>query len=252
MSAQPVPKVDGSSVTSKVDKGKSIVKESYPSPPKLMKESKKICLLKKIQEELGLDESRPLTEQDPSHPRRIRKAIVGIKSLLSTVEVTTTSYEVTTVGYGVGYHAVPPPYTGNFMTPKPDLTLADVDEYVVSDSEDEDETKTMSKQRNHGFAKIEFVKLNEKMKSPKESVKQEEHNRQAKHHRKNSQSFRDQADSFARAFSSAGVKHLIPSRLRRYLNLSSGKALVNRSANWYSVSTNNSSMIPILTFSLMK
>ncbi|GKC10884.1 putative ribonuclease H-like domain-containing protein [Tanacetum coccineum] len=35
---------------------------------------------------------------------------------------------------GEGYHAVPPPYTGNFMPPKPDLVLADVDKYVVSKS----------------------------------------------------------------------------------------------------------------------
>nr|GEW76303.1 putative ribonuclease H-like domain-containing protein [Tanacetum cinerariifolium] len=35
---------------------------------------------------------------------------------------------------GVGYHAVPPPYTKNFMPPKPDFILADVDEYVVSES----------------------------------------------------------------------------------------------------------------------
>nr|GEX07129.1 hypothetical protein [Tanacetum cinerariifolium] len=35
---------------------------------------------------------------------------------------------------GKGYHAVPPPYTRNFMPPKPDLILADVDEYVVSES----------------------------------------------------------------------------------------------------------------------
>nr|GEV34020.1 retrovirus-related Pol polyprotein from transposon TNT 1-94 [Tanacetum cinerariifolium] len=35
---------------------------------------------------------------------------------------------------GVGYHAVPPPYTGNFMASKPDLILVDVDEYVVSES----------------------------------------------------------------------------------------------------------------------
>nr|GEV98333.1 ribonuclease H-like domain-containing protein [Tanacetum cinerariifolium] len=35
---------------------------------------------------------------------------------------------------GVGYHAIPPPYTGNFMPPKPDLILADVDEYVISES----------------------------------------------------------------------------------------------------------------------
>nr|GEX16177.1 putative ribonuclease H-like domain-containing protein [Tanacetum cinerariifolium] len=36
---------------------------------------------------------------------------------------------------GVGYHPVPPPYTGNFMPPKPDLILADVDEYVGSEFE---------------------------------------------------------------------------------------------------------------------
>ncbi|GJT53751.1 retrovirus-related pol polyprotein from transposon TNT 1-94 [Tanacetum coccineum] len=32
-----------------------------------------------------------------------------------------------------GYHAVPLPYTGNFMPPKSDLVLADEDEYVFSD-----------------------------------------------------------------------------------------------------------------------
>nr|GEY65833.1 hypothetical protein [Tanacetum cinerariifolium] len=89
---------------------------------------------------------------------------------------------------GKGYHEVPPPYTGNFMPPKPNLILADVDEYVVSDSEDENETETKSKQRKLSFAKIEFVKPNEQMKSPREYVKREEHNRQAKHPRKNSQS----------------------------------------------------------------
>nr|GEW65948.1 retrovirus-related Pol polyprotein from transposon TNT 1-94 [Tanacetum cinerariifolium] len=35
---------------------------------------------------------------------------------------------------GKEYHAVPPPYTRNFMPPKPDLILADVDEYVISES----------------------------------------------------------------------------------------------------------------------
>nr|GEW85794.1 hypothetical protein [Tanacetum cinerariifolium] len=34
----------------------------------------------------------------------------------------------------VGYHAVPLLYTGNFMPPKPNLILADVDKYVVSES----------------------------------------------------------------------------------------------------------------------
>nr|GEU56348.1 hypothetical protein [Tanacetum cinerariifolium] len=123
---------------------------------------------------------------------------------------------------GVGYHAVPPSYTGNFMPPKPDLILADVDEYVVSESvtsvpgvatnaakssklkpksvsepliedwisdsedEDENEAKFKSKQRKPSFAKVEFVKPNEQVKTPRETVKQEEHHRQAKHPRKNS------------------------------------------------------------------
>nr|GEX79933.1 hypothetical protein [Tanacetum cinerariifolium] len=106
-----------------------------------------------------------------------------------------------------GYHAVPPPYTENFMPLKPDLILADMDEYVisesvtsvlavatneaktseskpksvselliedwVSDNEDENKTKTKSKQRKPSFAKVEFVKPNEKVKSSRESVKQE-------------------------------------------------------------------------------
>ncbi|GJR38173.1 hypothetical protein Tco_1213857 [Tanacetum coccineum] len=89
---------------------------------------------------------------------------------------------------GEGHHAVPPPYTGNFMPPKPDLVLADKDEYVFSesvtsvptvatsevktneskpksvsepliedwifDSENENETKSMSRQRKHSNAKV--------------------------------------------------------------------------------------------------
>ncbi|GJR80039.1 ribonuclease H-like domain-containing protein [Tanacetum coccineum] len=35
---------------------------------------------------------------------------------------------------GEGYHAVPPPYTGKFMPPKPNLVLADEEEYVFSES----------------------------------------------------------------------------------------------------------------------
>ncbi|GJV76656.1 ribonuclease H-like domain-containing protein [Tanacetum coccineum] len=120
-----------------------------------------------------------------------------------------------------GYHAVPPPYTRNFMPPKPDLVLAGEDEYVfsesitsvpvvatsevktsklkpkflsepliedwISDNEDENETKSKPKQRKPSFAKVEFVKSNEHVKSPKESVKKVENNEQAKYPRKNSQ-----------------------------------------------------------------
>ncbi|GKE88977.1 hypothetical protein Tco_1566452, partial [Tanacetum coccineum] len=110
-----------------------------------------------------------------------------------------------------GYHAVPPPYTGNFMPPKPDLVLADEEEYVfsesiasvpavvtnkvktggskpksvsepliedwISDSKSENETEVMSRQRKPIFAKVEFVKSNEHVKSPRESFKKVENNK---------------------------------------------------------------------------
>ncbi|GJV56778.1 ribonuclease H-like domain-containing protein [Tanacetum coccineum] len=105
-----------------------------------------------------------------------------------------------------GYHAVPPPYIGNFMPPKSDLVLADEDEYVfsesvtsihdvatseaktsvskpkyvsepfiedwISDSEDENETEFKTKQRKPSFANVEFVKSKEHVKTPRESVKE--------------------------------------------------------------------------------
>nr|GEZ80756.1 hypothetical protein [Tanacetum cinerariifolium] len=98
---------------------------------------------------------------------------------------------------GVGYHVVPLPYTGNFMPPKADLIIADVDEYVVSETVTSvpaiatNKAKTSEskpKSRKPSFAKVEFVKPNEQVKTPMESVKHEEHNRQAKHPRKNSES----------------------------------------------------------------
>ncbi|GJZ26236.1 putative ribonuclease H-like domain-containing protein [Tanacetum coccineum] len=77
---------------------------------------------------------------------------------------------------GEEYHAVPPPYTGNFMPSKPNLVFVDEEEYSVSepliedwisDSEDENETKFKSKQRKPSFAKVEFVKSNEHVKTPR-------------------------------------------------------------------------------------
>ncbi|GJR30376.1 hypothetical protein Tco_1106608 [Tanacetum coccineum] len=120
-----------------------------------------------------------------------------------------------------GYHVVPPPYIGNFMPPKSNLVLFDEDEYVfsesvtsipdvatseaktsvskpkyvseplikdwISDSEDENETEFKTKQRKPSFAKVEFVKSKEHVKTPRESVKEIENNKQAKYLRKNSQ-----------------------------------------------------------------
>nr|GEV06642.1 retrovirus-related Pol polyprotein from transposon TNT 1-94 [Tanacetum cinerariifolium] len=104
----------------------------------------------------------------------------------ATVETTDANALMAQDGFGYktgkGYHAVPPSYTGNFMPPKPDLILTDMDD------EDDNETETKSKQRKPSFAKVEVVKPNDQVKTPRESLKQEEHNKQAKHPRKNSQS----------------------------------------------------------------
>ncbi|GKC27022.1 hypothetical protein Tco_1034316, partial [Tanacetum coccineum] len=121
-----------------------------------------------------------------------------------------------------GYHAIPPPYTRNLMPSTPDLVLTDEEEYVfsesktsvptiatsevkiseskpksvsepliedwISNSEDENETESKSRQRKPSNAKVEFVKSKEHVKSPRESVKKVGNNEQAKYPRKNSQS----------------------------------------------------------------
>ncbi|GKC82425.1 putative ribonuclease H-like domain-containing protein, partial [Tanacetum coccineum] len=88
------------------------------------------------------------------------------------------------------YHVVPPPYTGNFMPPKPDLVLADKEEYVFSESisHSENEIEFKSRQRKPSNAKVKFVKSNEHVKSPRKSVKKVENYKQAEYLRKNCQS----------------------------------------------------------------
>ncbi|GJU50985.1 ribonuclease H-like domain-containing protein [Tanacetum coccineum] len=66
----------------------------------------------------------------------------------------------------------------------------------ISDSEDENETKSKSKQRKSSFAKVEFVKYNEQVKSPRESVKKEANNKQAKYPKKNSQNYEGIMEGF--------------------------------------------------------
>ncbi|GKB53406.1 ribonuclease H-like domain-containing protein [Tanacetum coccineum] len=113
------------------------------------------------------------------------------------------------------YNAVPPPYTGNFMPPTPDLYFTGLDEFVnkhvvenskamfskeepkavrknddapiikdwVSDSEEENvsQTKTEKKTVKPGIAKIEFVKPKQLEKTARKSVKQVEKSRQNTH-----------------------------------------------------------------------
>ncbi|GJQ89617.1 hypothetical protein Tco_0000756 [Tanacetum coccineum] len=127
---------------------------------------------------------------------------------------------------GLGYNVVPPPYTGNFMPPKPNLSFSGLEEFVnepivsepivkkpvvetseakasadkpkvvkknngapiiedwVSDSEEEDmpQAKIQKKTVKPSFAKIEFVKSKEQVKTPrKTTVKQGNQNRQNTH-----------------------------------------------------------------------
>ncbi|GKD43840.1 hypothetical protein Tco_1268485 [Tanacetum coccineum] len=118
---------------------------------------------------------------------------------------------------GLGYNAVPPPYTGNFMPPKPDLSFSSLEEFVnepivsepivkkpvvetseakasadkpkdgapiiedwVFDSKEEDvpQAKIEKKTAKPIFAKIEFVKSKKQVKSPrKTTIKQGDQNR---------------------------------------------------------------------------
>nr|GFB12065.1 hypothetical protein [Tanacetum cinerariifolium] len=108
-----------------------------------------------------------------------------------------------------GYHDVPPPYTGNFFPPNPDLVFTDdtnasesvanvinvessghktrkykskthrpdapIIEDWISDSEDKTEIESVPKQREPSF-----VKSTEHVKTSRDSVKTVKHNKQAK------------------------------------------------------------------------
>ncbi|GJZ96125.1 hypothetical protein Tco_0668459 [Tanacetum coccineum] len=102
---------------------------------------------------------------------------------------------------GLGYNVVPPPYTGNFMPPKPDLVYPSLDDFVdvsesivekptvetnetktarkengapiiedcVSESKEEDvpKIKIVEMFNKPSFAKINFVKYTKQVKSPR-------------------------------------------------------------------------------------
>ncbi|GKC38807.1 ribonuclease H-like domain-containing protein [Tanacetum coccineum] len=82
---------------------------------------------------------------------------------------------------GLGYNAVPPPYTRNFMPPKSDLVYPSLDEFVdmnesvvekpVSDSDEDNvpKVKTVEMFNTPSFAKINFVKSTEQVKSTRKT-----------------------------------------------------------------------------------
>ncbi|GJT42194.1 putative ribonuclease H-like domain-containing protein [Tanacetum coccineum] len=167
-----------------------------------------------VQDGLGYDWSDQCEEEPTNF------ALMAYTSSGSSSSSSSDSEENERYKTSEGYHVVPPPYTKNFMPPKYDLVLADEGESVtsipdvatreaktsvskpksvgkpliedwISDSEDENETEFKSKQRKPSFAKTEFVKSNEHVKTPRESVKKVENKKQAKYPKKNSQSPRD-------------------------------------------------------------
>ncbi|GKC34350.1 hypothetical protein Tco_1046734, partial [Tanacetum coccineum] len=109
---------------------------------------------------------------------------------------------------GLGYNAVPPPYTGNFMPPKSDLVYPSLDDFVdvnesvsesvvekptvetnepktarkengapiiedwVSDSDEENvpKVKTVEMFNKPSFAKINFIESTEQVKSPRKTL----------------------------------------------------------------------------------
>nr|GEY66261.1 ribonuclease H-like domain-containing protein [Tanacetum cinerariifolium] len=135
----------------------------------------------------GVEQTYPPTTIEEKAPREN----MNREPVRRNVTVETTDAKALVAQNRIGYdwsdHS--PPYTGNFMPPKLDLILADVDEYVVSesitsvpavatneaktseskpksvskpiikdwvsDSEDKNETKTKSKQRKPSFAKAD-------------------------------------------------------------------------------------------------
>ncbi|GJS71839.1 ribonuclease H-like domain-containing protein [Tanacetum coccineum] len=121
---------------------------------------------------------------------------------------------------GLGYNAVPPPYTGNFMPPKPDLSFSGLEEFTsepivmkpiveknkakaskakpkvvrktngvpiiedwMSDNEEDDvpQAKIEKKTFKPSFSKIEFVKLKQQEKTGRKTVNHVEKNRQNIH-----------------------------------------------------------------------
>ncbi|GJR17303.1 putative ribonuclease H-like domain-containing protein [Tanacetum coccineum] len=97
---------------------------------------------------------------------------------------------------GLGYNVVPPPYTGNFMPPKPDLSFSGLEEFTirknngapiikdcVSDNEEDDvpQVKIEKKTFKPSFAKIEFVKSKQQENTARKTVNHVEQNRQNIH-----------------------------------------------------------------------
>ncbi|GJV81027.1 hypothetical protein Tco_1516897 [Tanacetum coccineum] len=96
---------------------------------------------------------------------------------IRVVPVETTTSNALISCDGLGYNVVPPPYTGNFMPRNPDLSFSGLEEFVnepivniEAEEEDVPQAKIQKKTVKPSFAKIEFVKSKEQVKSPRKTT----------------------------------------------------------------------------------
>ncbi|GJS20309.1 hypothetical protein Tco_0448941 [Tanacetum coccineum] len=143
-----------------------------------------------------------------------------LQVLILSLNKITESQIVDNCKKSLGYNAVPPPLTGNFMPPKPDLSFTGLEEFInelvvikpvvenneakaseakpkavrknngapiikdwVSDSEEENvsQTKIEKKTAKPSFVKIDFVKAKQTNKNDRKTTKQVEYNRKNTH-----------------------------------------------------------------------
>ncbi|GJY49621.1 hypothetical protein Tco_0439577, partial [Tanacetum coccineum] len=172
--------------------------------------------------EVAITELRRKLELAQKQKDEIQLTIEKLENSSKSLSKLIDCYIVDKCKIGLGYNVVPPPYTGNFMPPKPDLSFSSLEEFVnepivseptvkkpivetseakasadkpkavrknngapiiedwVSDSEEEDvpQAKKEKKTINSSFAKIEFVKSKEQVKSPRKIVNHVNQNRQ--------------------------------------------------------------------------
>nr|GEV02465.1 hypothetical protein [Tanacetum cinerariifolium] len=106
----------------------------YKKNEDIFEENIKILKLDIHLRDSALTELRKKFEKAENERDEINITLEKIKNSSKTLNKMLGSQVNDKYKTGVGYHVVPPPYTKNFMPLKPDLILADVDEYVVSES----------------------------------------------------------------------------------------------------------------------
>nr|GEV33067.1 hypothetical protein [Tanacetum cinerariifolium] len=129
----------------------------------------------------------------PSHVYKLKKALYGLKQAPRAWELHAPKPDLAFVDEHVvskSVTSVPGIEKSKVKTSESKVkTVSEpITEDWVSDSEDENEIETKSKQIKPSFAKVKFVKPTERVKFPRKSVKQEESNRQTKYPRRNTHS----------------------------------------------------------------